>query len=235
MTKLKRKTAPDRPRLSVNGRALTTAQEQDWRRANDDIVSGDFQRLKRGVETLVVLEAALRDGNEAASLRRGLADTIALERERGEVVEVVGRLENLGRVRIRTRDGLETLQRSGAIDGMQFKAGMLYRELYEATDPERDLRSQMNDLDRPSGRSSPGAVPETWQERRLRLADAVAAIEAKVRVADRNGAAVRALREVAGHARCISHFASGGSGQARYRQALGLALDTAADHFGLRR
>jgi hypothetical protein len=111
---------------------------------------------------------------------------------------------------------------------------MLYRDLYEAADPERDLRSQMGDLSRQGSRSPPSAAFESWQERRLRLAGAMAAIEDKVRVADRNGRAVRALREVAGHARCISHFASGGSGQGAHRQALGLALDVAADHFGLR-
>jgi hypothetical protein len=62
----------------------------------------------------------------------------------------------------------------------------------------------------------------------------MAAIEAKVRTADRNGRAVRALREVAGHARCISHFVAGGAGQGAHRRALVLALDVAADHFGLR-
>jgi hypothetical protein len=62
----------------------------------------------------------------------------------------------------------------------------------------------------------------------------MAAIENKVRIADRNGRAVRALREVAGHARCISHFVSGGGAQGAYRQALVLALDVAADHFGVR-
>jgi len=234
MSKSKRKPVLERPRLSINGRALTSAQEQDWRRANADIASGDFARVQNGVEILRDLETALLAGQTATSVRLGLADTIALERGRGEVVEIVGRLENLGRVRVRTRDGLETLQKSGAIDAAQFKAGMFYRELYEAADPERDLRSQMHDLGRIGAGAASRGAPETWQERRLRLAGAMAAIEAKVRLADRNGHAVRALREVAGHARCISHFAKGGGGQAAYRQALGLALDIAANHFGLR-
>jgi len=233
MAKQKRKAAPDRPRLSINGRPLTTHQEQDWRRANDDLASGDFSRVKRGVDALRALEGALRADQAVASLQQGLNDTIALERRRGEVIEISQRPESRGRVRIQSRDGLETLQRSGAVNGLQFRAGLLYRELYEAADPERDLRSQMHDLDR-RGSGAIGPASEAWPQRRLRLAAALAAIEAKVRIADRNGRAVRALREVAGHARCISHFANGGGSQAAYRHALGLALNVAADHFGLR-
>ncbi|HEX4181144.1 MAG TPA: hypothetical protein VHY32_10170 [Caulobacteraceae bacterium] len=233
MVKPRRKPPTERPRLLVNDSPLTAAQEQDWRRANDDIASGDFARAQRGVEALRALEAALRAGQIAASVGSGLNDTIALEKARGEVVEVAGPFFNRSRVRIRSRDGLETLHRSGAIDGAQFKAGMLYRDLYEAADPERDLRSQMNDLGRVAS-TGPKAGGEAWQERRLRLAGAMASVEAKVRIADRNGGAVRALREVAGHARCVSHLSSGGGGQATYRRALGLALDIAADHFGLR-
>ena len=82
--------------------------------------------------------------------------------------------------------------------------------------------------------TGPKAAAEGWQERRLRLAGAMASIEAKVRGSDRNGLAVRALREVAGHARCLSHISSGGGGQASYRRALSLALEIAAEHFALR-
>lgn len=233
MSKSKRRLAPERPRLAVNGRPLSVQQAQDWRRANEDLASSDFSRVKRGVDALRALEAALRAEETAAGVRRGLDDTIALERRRGETIEVSGRPESRGRVRIRTRDGLETLQRSGAIDAVQFRAGMIYRELYEAADPERDLRSQLSDLDRRGSGAVATVGAEAWQERRLRLAGAVAVIEQKVRIADRNGRAVRALREVAGHARCVSHFASGGGGHSVYRRALALALDVAATHFGL--
>jgi hypothetical protein len=233
MAKPNRKGVRDRPRLAINGQPLSARQELDWRRANEDLISGDFSRIKRGVDALRVLEAALRTEQIAALVRQGVDDTIALERERGETIEISQRPESRGRVRIQTRDGLETLRRSGAIDGVQFRAGLLYRELYEAVDPERDLRSQMSNLDRRGGDAGSPA-PEAWQERRLRLAAAMATIEDKVRIADRNGAAVRALREVAGHARCISHFVSGGGSQAAYRRALSLALDVAADHFRVR-
>ena len=234
MAKPKRKTAHDRPRLSINGQVLNARQEQEWRRANEDLASRDLPRIKRGVESLRQLEVALCDQQAAAGVRQGLDDTLALERGRGEAIEISRSPLSPGRVRIKSRDGLETLQRSGAVTGAQFRAGLLYRELYEAADPERDLRSQMHDLDRRGGGAAPSAGYEAWQERRLRLAGSMAAIEAKVRTADRNGHAVRALREVAGHARCLSHIASGGGAQATYRSALILALDIAADHFRLR-
>ena len=234
MARLKRKTASVRPRLAINGRPLTALQEQNWRCASDDLASGDLSRIKRGVEALRALEAVLRADDAADSVRLGLDDTVALERGRGETIDISRRPETRGRVRIQSRDGLETLRRSGAINGVQFKAGMLYREIYEAADPERDLRSQMGDLDRRGSGAAVSARAEAWQERRLRLAGAMVAIEDKVRFADRNGRAVRALREVAGHARCISGFVSGGSGQGAYRRALGLALDVAAEHFGVR-
>jgi hypothetical protein len=234
MARPRKKPAADRPRHCVNGRQLTQAQEQDWRRASEDLASGDFGRIKRGAQVLRRLEAALRVDETAESVRRGLEDTVALERGRGEKVDVSTCAGSAGRIRIRSRDGLETLHRSGAIDPVQFRAGMLYRDLYEAADPERDLRSQMRDLDRfGAGRGSSG-TPEARQERRLRLAGAMAAVEEKVRRADRDGRALRALREVAGHARCISHFSPGGGGQAAYRRGLCTALDVAATHFGVR-
>ena len=234
MARSKRKTAALRPRLTINGRPLTAQQEQDWRRASDDLASADLSRITRGVEALRALEAALRAGQAADSIRLGLDDTVALERGRGEIVDISRRPETRGRVRIQSRDGLETLRRSGAISAVQFKAGLLYREIYEAADPERDLRSQMGDLDRRGSGAGASARAEAWQSRRLRLACAMAVIEEKVRIADRNGRGVRALREVAGHARCISHFVDGGGSQAVYRRALGLALDICAGHFGLR-
>jgi hypothetical protein len=228
------KRPAERQRLAVNGRRLSLTQEQDWRRATDDLASGDFARVQRGVRTLRGLEATLRADEAAASVRAGLSETLALERSRGEVVEVRSRAEALARVRIRSRDGLESLHRSGAVDAIQFRAGMAYRDLYEAADPERDLRSQMRDLDRFGAAARTSGAPEAWQERRLRLADALAAVEDKVRRLDRDGQALRALREIAGHARPVSHLSSGGGGQAADRQALCAALDVAAAHFGVR-
>ena len=167
-------------------------------------------------------------------IERGIDETIALGRARGETIEVAKAATRGRRIRIRSRDGLATLAATGAISALQQRAGLLYRDLYEVTDPERDLRSQMASgaMAGADGKTAPGAA-EAWAERRMRLCRAMAALEAKVRLADRNGRAVRALREVAGHARCISQFVAGGGAQAAHRRSLVLALDVCVSHFGL--
>jgi hypothetical protein len=230
MTRRKRKCAAERPRVVVNGVTLSARQERCWRTANDDVDSGDDHRIRRGLSALAAIELELAAEQSALAVQRGLADTLALERGRGEQVDA----SSDRRIRIRTRDGLETLVRTGAIDAAQQRAGLLYRDLYEAADPERDLKSHMQALDRLRQAAAPSGRAEAWAERRLRLSGAMAALEAKVRDADRNDLAVRALREVAGHARCISHLVQGGGAQARYRRALVLALDVCVEHFGLR-
>lgn len=229
--KTRRRTRASRPAVVVNGQMLNAGQETVWRLANEDIGSGELARMRRGLSALRGLERDFDVQASAAAISQGLAESVALERARGEKVEVSKEPEMRGRVRIRTRDGLETLARSGAISACQHKAGLLYRDLYEATDPERDLRSHLETLDRP-GRSGEAAA-EAWAERRLRLARAMAAIEAKVRLADRNDRAVRVLREVAGHARCVGVIAAGGGSQAVCKRALITALDVCAAHFGI--
>ena len=235
MTKRRHRPSVPGIRTSINGATLSPSQDRIWRGANDDLASGDFERRKRGHMALRTLESDLVGCAIEDRVEQGLDESIALERRRGESIEVSGPAGRRRRIRIRSRDGLETLVAGGSISALQQRAGLLYRDLYEATDPERDLRSQMASaaMAGAGGKAGPGGA-EAWAERRLRLCRAMAALEEKVRVADRNGRAVRALREVAGHARCISHFVDGGGSQAVYRRALVLALDLCADHFGLR-
>lgn len=95
--------------------------------------------MRRGLAALAALEAELANERAAISVRDGLADTMALERARGEKIEFTGGGTARNRVRVRTRDGLESLQRAGTISDGQFRAGLLYRGLYEAADPKRDL------------------------------------------------------------------------------------------------
>lgn len=233
MAKSRHRATPARNCPVINGQPLTAAQERIWRLANDDLASSDAARQRRGMERLRGLGAELVARQAEVELAAGLAETAALERARGERVEAPKRSGGAGPLRVSTRDGLETLARCGAIDAVQLRAGMLYRQLYESADPERDLRSRMGEL---GGVGGGGAADrEAWQEIRLRRSATLAMIEAKVRAADRGGRALRALREVAGHARCVSHCASGGGAQSALRQALAAALETAAEHFGLRR
>jgi hypothetical protein len=218
----------------VNGARLNAPQERLWRAAIDDLTSLDFSIRRRGHAALQRLESELSAAQTAEAVRRGIEDTVSLARARGEQVEIAKRPEAPARVRMRSRDGLETLERTGAISSIQYKAGLFYRGLYEATDPERDLRSQMMSPALVGAGVQTGVgVAEAWAERRVRLGRSIALLEDKVRAADRNGRAVRALREVAGHARCISHFVAGGGSQSIYRRALVLALDVCASHFGL--
>jgi len=231
MASSKRKPRAARPRLTINGRILTPLQERCLRIAGEDLSSGDPDRVKRGGVALRGLEAELAADLAATEIRAGLDETSRLERLRGERIELSKQTGSRGRIRVQTRDGLETLAGSGGITATQYRAGLLYRSLYEATDPERGLKSHMDDLDRRGGGGGAGEVAEAWAERRLRLTRTIAGIEAKVRLADRNGRAVRALREVAGHARCVAQLSAGGGAQAAYRRALGLALDVCAEHF----
>lgn len=225
-----------RHRVVINDRSLSPAQERLWRAANADLASGDFQRMHQGLERLRGLEAVLETEQLESEVRTGLDDTVALALARGEKIEISQQPETMGRVRVRTRDGLETLARAGAISETQFKAGMIYRELYEAADPERDLRSQMSapSMTIGGGRSQPGSGPvETWAERRLRLAQSLAVVEARVRRCECGDRGLRALRQVAGYARAISTFVSGGGGQAAHRAALVRALDAVGEHFNV--
>ena len=228
-----RKRQRDRPRIIVNGRPLTPLQARRLRAAGEDLACGEPDRIRRGTLALRALEAELAAEQAALEVRAGLDETAHLERTRGERIEVSAAAESRGRIHVRSRDGLETLARSGGITATQHRAGLIYRSLYEATDPERGLKSHMDDLDRRGGGGGPGDLAEAWAERRLRLARTIAGLEAKVRLADRNDRAVAALREVAGHARCLAQLATGGGAQAAYRRALVLALEVCAEHFRL--
>ena len=230
----KRIPAPATP-VRVNDQVLTGAQTAALRAAEDCAQSTAYADRARAAARFQALEAELERRRREAEVRRGLDESLTLARGRGEAVEISRSPDAITHVRIRSRDGLETLARSEAITPRQLRAGMLYRDLYEAHDPERGLRSQMTAPAFMQGGASSASAgpPEAWAERRLRLSASMAAIEAKVRNADRNGRAVDALRQVAGHARCVSHMARGGGGQAAYRQALILALNIVAGHFGV--
>ncbi|QUD88036.1 hypothetical protein [Phenylobacterium montanum] len=236
MPKTRRRPRALAATVRVNDQVLTGGQVILLRSAEQDAQSPAFAARARAAAKFHALEAELERRRGELEVIHGLDESLALARARGEQVEFARAADSIARVRVRSRDGLESLASTGAITDVQFRAGMLYRDLYEANDPERDLRSQMSSKAFVEGGSVSVGVgrPEAWAERRLRLSRQVAAVEAKVRVADRNDRAVTALREVAGHARCVSHATAGGGAQARYRRALVLALDVVAEHFGVR-
>jgi hypothetical protein len=236
MPKTRRRPRAPAAAIKVNDQVLSGGQFALWRSAEEDANSPAFAAQARAAAKFQALEADLERRRGEQAILHGIDETLSLARARGEEVELAGNPDCIARVRVRSRDGLETLARSGAITPVQFRAGLLYRDLYEANDPERDLRSQMSSKAFLEGGSAGGGTgrPEAWAERRLRLSRQVAAIEAKVRIADRNGRAVGVLREVAGAARCVSHATTGGGAQASRRRSLILALDIVAGHFGVR-
>lgn len=236
MPKVRRKPAGRASSVRVNDQVLSHRQVLALRAAEAETQADDFGLRARAAARFQALEADLERRRQQIEIAEGIEETLGLARRRGEQVDLQRSPEAVTRVRVRSRDGLETLVRSGAISAAQFKAGMLYRDLYEATDAERGLKSQMTApafLGGGTARSAPGRA-EAWAERLMRLTTAMAAIEAKVRRADRNQRAVQALREVAGHARCLSQLSAGGGGQALYRASLVLALEVVAEHFGVR-
>ena len=114
MSKRKVKVRAAVPRHTVNGAELTGVEAQLWRTANDDLTAPDFERRKRGHGVLRRLEVRLEEDRDAEAVRKGIDETIGLARMRGEKVEVSKRGETRGRVRIRSRDGLETMEGSGS-------------------------------------------------------------------------------------------------------------------------
>jgi hypothetical protein len=130
-----------------------------------------------------------------------------------------------GRRRILTRDGLESLSANSAITPLQYAAGMRYRDLFEAT--ERSIKSNLND-----------AVSGSEDKRRLdsigQKIQARKRLEAKVQAASKNGRGLTSLRLVAGEGRTIYAIApKSNANQRLYRDALLIALDVCADHWGL--
>ena len=162
MTRRKYKPHVPAARAQVNGQALTPAQDQLWRAASQDLASADRQRRRRGELTLRALEAELIGRDEGDRTQRGIDETIALGRARGELIEVSK--GPVRRIRNHSRDGLATLAATGAISARQQRAGLVYRDLYEATDPERDLRSQMASAAMSGAGGNPEAGPaEAWR------------------------------------------------------------------------
>src|ERR1700761_2515150 len=103
----KRRHKPHVPvlRSSLNGLCLTAAQDQVWRAANDDLASDDFARRRRGQINLRALETELAERQAGERVEQGIEESIALERGRGERVEIARTATRHRRIRIRSRDG----------------------------------------------------------------------------------------------------------------------------------
>ena len=168
--------------------------------------------------------------------------------------------ERVERPRVLSRDGLESLANSHrtadgelrktrdgrpyapAIDSIALAAGMRYRELYEAQDPERGLRA-VNPESAGGGRApgEPFDARTVWSvQRRADAGAQVARLEAHVAAELRQARGVRAaskgvwlLREVAGKGTTVYALVGEGSAATRAITTLNDSLSVLAEKFGL--
>ncbi len=161
---------------------------------------------------------------EAQAVAEGLEQTARMERARGETVEAAD-----GRLRITSRDGLQSLREHGGLEQPEYEAGMMYRRCYETL--AGGPRSNLN-RDFLSGvRGFAEAAADGFAELRAMRARRLARWEALAR-SDRQ---LSVLRLVAGEGRTINSLASGGSARAANARALTEVLRAVAMERGLRR
>ena len=203
---------------TVNGRSLNLGQAKVLKSAEKAEARGRGPLARALYERLEVQLAKL---DEAETRLRALMEADALERGRG------GAVEPGSPPKVRGRDGLETLEASGAVTAMQAAAGARYREAYEAA--HRGMASSM--ALRPGGvRGGLGERPEGPAARQARAVMAVKRMEQAV--ADRFGddrpaaaEAIMVLREVAGEGRSVRTLSTSGQRRARLTRRLIEALD----------
>lgn len=255
--KRQRKQAPSPPRmigandnheleandneLVVNGVVLNAAQARRFKVATDQQASADPGLIRAGRIALLALERELGAVAIEAHRKAAEAETVALEEARGGVVEASDRKEHVGRKRIASRDGLETLLTAGSITAIQHAAGMRYRADYELLDPEKGLTPPA--LDRAT-RPMPGG--DGWAKRRAEREAFVRDLERTIQAQDRTfrgalgrsdveriGRAVWAIREVAGKGANLRSLTNSGTVISTTSESLRVALDCAAIAFRL--
>jgi hypothetical protein len=196
--------------------------EKLLRRVADPTVSKHRKEAAR--DELRAMEEGRRLGEEHDALALRFAELEVLERARDPEAKEVVETAKSGRRRILTRDGLESLLQANAITPLQYVAGLRYRDLYEAT--ERSIKSN---LDRSiSGSEDKRKLEDVGQKIQARNR-----LEAKVQAAG-NGRLLNTLRRIAGEGRTISNISTAKSQDRKLNgDALRIALDVCADHWGL--
>lgn len=210
----------------VNGRTLSAAQDSTLRAAARAEAAG---RPAQALRLRQRLEAQLEAAADADWLDGALAETAALELARGAAVE-----RSPGRVRISGRDGLRTLEASGALSRRQLSAGLRYRDRFEAAQSRADSALAL----RPGGRGGRGGPADVPQGIAARLAQARRDLDRMERaVAARYAAegrpalaadAVLMLREVAGLGRAVRELTTSGRRRTALTARLGEALEVLA-------
>lgn len=167
---------------------------------------------------------ALREADEIANqvrveLEASVEDVALSAKRRGERVS---QHNDDGARRIKTRDGLASLQEGGAITEQEAKDGMAYRLLFEQAGKGAGLGSQLEDRPKSVRSSSHGAVAHGLL--RAYVGVRLTGIETAVGHADASGRALAALRAVAGEGRTVRSLGQGGDVKKKNLAALRLAL-----------
>lgn len=184
---------------------------------------GAKRKPKPALRLRVIAEAGEARA-EALALAERLDETARLERERGGEV-----VREDGRMRIPSRDGLQTLHERGGLEGPEYEAGMMYRRCFEtlAAGPRSNLnRDFMTGV---RGFSEAGA--EGFAELRALRAEQLARWESLAGT----GRQLWVLRLVAGQGRTINSLGAGGSARLANTRALTEVLRAVAVERGLRR
>jgi len=161
---------------------------------------------------------------EARAHEGRMQETASLARGRGEAVEEVQ-----GRLRVTSRDGLQSLFEQGGLERPEYEAGMMYRRCYEtlSAGPRSNLAGDLASGVRgfSEARADGFAELRAFRAEKLRHWEALAS----------NGRQAWVLRLVAGQGRTINSIAPGGSARAANTKALMAVLGEIARERGLRR
>jgi hypothetical protein len=161
---------------------------------------------------------------EARAHDARMDETVSLAHGRGEVVE-----QAQGRLRITSRDGLQSLYEQGGLERPEYEAGMIYRRCYETlhAGPRSNLAQDFSGVARGFSEASADGFAElrAFRAEKLRLWEGLA----------KSGRQAWILRLVAGQGRSINSIAPGGSARAANTKALMAVLGEIAKERGLRR
>jgi hypothetical protein len=186
-------------------------------------VSRARRKTRPALRLRVIAESGAAEA-EALALAERLDETARLERARGgEVVREDGRL------RIPSRDGLQTLHERGGLEEPEYQAGLLYRRCFEtlSAGPRSNLnRDFMTGV---RGFAEPGV--EGFAELRALRAEQLHRWEALAGT----GRQLWVLRLVAGQGRTINSLGAGGSARLANTRALAEVLRAIAVERRLRR
>jgi hypothetical protein len=181
------------------------------------------RKTKPALRLRVIAEAGVSRA-EALALAQRLEETARLELARGGDVE-----REAGRMRLTSRDGLQTLYERGGLERPEYEAGLMYRRAFEALSagPRSNLNRDFSTGVRGFSEAGAGGFAELRAVRAEQLA--------RWEDLAGTGRQLWVLRLVAGQGRTINSLGSGGSARLANTRALTEALRAIALERGLRR